>query len=170
MRQTGNELALEFQASRFFRIRSGFRCGFSSASTFARGRWFESRPRLETATARPKHFATSCYSFWINALRLIYCSAYAVQTTNRGRLGTATSGCNLLSMRELRSSNPEALSQQSIDPDFPDGSIVSAWRLRLFLGKPSVSDDFLPKRPRNPMGDSQNNGGVPGSLKTAEIA
>src|SRR5262245_2801800 len=25
-----------------------------------------------------------------------------------------------------------------------------------FPGKPSVSDDFLPKRPRNPMGDSQN--------------
>src|SRR5215469_9425821 len=33
---------------------------------------------------------------------------------------------------------------------------VSAWRLRLFPGKPSVSDDFLLKRPRNPMGDSQN--------------
>jgi hypothetical protein len=30
-------------------------------------------------------------------------------------------------------------------PDFPDGSVVSAWRLRLFPGKPSVSDDFLPK-------------------------
>src|SRR2546423_12576064 len=41
-------------------------------------------------------------------------------------------------------------------PDFPDGSVVSAWRLRLFPGKPSVSDDFMPKRPRNPMGDSQN--------------
>jgi hypothetical protein len=25
-----------------------------------------------------------------------------------------------------------------------------------FPGKPSVSDDFLPKRQRNPMGDSQN--------------
>jgi hypothetical protein len=34
--------------------------------------------------------------------------------------------------------------------------IVSAWRLRHFPEKPSVSDDFLPKRPRNPMGDSQN--------------
>src|SRR5262249_45152965 len=38
-------------------------------------------------------------------------------------------------------------------PDFPDDSVVSAWRLRLFPGKPSVSDDLLPKRPRNPMGD-----------------
>jgi hypothetical protein len=27
--------------------------------------------------------------------------------------------------------------------------VVSAWRLRLFPGKPSVSDDFLPKRQRN---------------------
>jgi hypothetical protein len=41
-------------------------------------------------------------------------------------------------------------------PDFPDGMAVSAWRLRLFPGKPSVSDHFLPKRPRNPMGDSHN--------------
>src|SRR4051794_6516576 len=39
-------------------------------------------------------------------------------------------------------------------PDFPNGPVVSAWRLRLFPGKPSVSDDFLPKRQRNPMGDS----------------
>jgi HNH endonuclease len=29
--------------------------------------------------------------------------------------------------------------------DFPDDSLISAWRLRLLLGKPSVSDDFLPK-------------------------
>jgi hypothetical protein len=28
--------------------------------------------------------------------------------------------------------------------------------LRHFPGRPSVSDDFLPKRPSNPMGDSQN--------------
>src|SRR5215475_11751436 len=33
---------------------------------------------------------------------------------------------------------------------------VSAWRLRHFPGKPSVSDHFLPKRPRNPMGDRRN--------------
>src|SRR5262245_6590201 len=46
---------------------------------------------------------------------------------------------------------------RAVNPDFPDGSVVSAWRLRLFPGKPSVSDDFLPKRQRNPMGDSQNN-------------
>src|SRR5262245_55949259 len=39
--------------------------------------------------------------------------------------------------------------------DFPDGMAVSAWRLRHFPGKPSVSDHFLPKRQRNPMGDSQ---------------
>jgi hypothetical protein len=31
-----------------------------------------------------------------------------------------------------------------------------AWRLRLFPGKPSVSDNFLPKRQRNPRGDSHN--------------
>src|SRR5262249_41120213 len=42
----------------------------------------------------------------------------------------------------------------ALNPHFPDDSVVSAWRLRLFPGKPSVSDDFLPKRPRNPMGDS----------------
>jgi hypothetical protein len=29
--------------------------------------------------------------------------------------------------------------------DFPDESLVSAWRLRLFTGKPSVSSGFLPK-------------------------
>src|SRR5262249_8514765 len=41
-------------------------------------------------------------------------------------------------------------------PDFPDGMAVSAWRLRHFPGKPSPSDHFLPKRQRNPMGDSHN--------------
>jgi hypothetical protein len=40
--------------------------------------------------------------------------------------------------------------------DFPDDSVVSAWRLRLFPGKPCVSDLFLPKRERNPMGDNPN--------------
>src|SRR5262245_11178573 len=39
-------------------------------------------------------------------------------------------------------------------PDFPDESPLSAWRLRRFPGKPSVSDPFLPKRQSNPMGDS----------------
>jgi hypothetical protein len=34
---------------------------------------------------------------------------------------------------------------QTIIPDFPDGSIISAWRLRHFPGKPSGSDEFLPK-------------------------
>src|SRR5262249_51461190 len=43
-----------------------------------------------------------------------------------------------------------------LNPDFPDDTVVSAWCLRLFPGKPSVSDNYLPKRPRNPMGDSQN--------------
>src|SRR5262249_3318536 len=33
---------------------------------------------------------------------------------------------------------------------------LSAWHLRQNPGKPSVSDPFLPKRPRNPMGVSQN--------------
>ncbi len=46
--------------------------------------------------------------------------------------------------------------QKAFNLDFPDGSVVSAWRLRPFLGKPSISDDFLPKRPRSPMGDSHN--------------
>src|SRR5262245_31020612 len=41
------------------------------------------------------------------------------------------------------------------NPDFPDDSLVSARRLRLCPGKLSASDDSLPKRPRNPMGDSQ---------------
>src|SRR5205807_64433 len=43
-----------------------------------------------------------------------------------------------------------------LSPDFPDGSVISAWRLRLSPGKPSVADHYLPKRPRNPMGESQN--------------
>ena len=44
---------------------------------------------------------------------------------------------------------------RSFSPDFPDGMAVSAWRLRHFPEKPSVSDHSLPKRQRNPMGDSQ---------------
>src|SRR5262249_29000174 len=40
-------------------------------------------------------------------------------------------------------------------PHFPDGPRLSAWDLRLNPGKPSVSHHYLPKRPRNPMGDSQ---------------
>jgi hypothetical protein len=32
-----------------------------------------------------------------------------------------------------------------LSPDFPDCMAVSAWRLRHFPGKPSVSDDFLLK-------------------------
>jgi nucleotide-binding universal stress UspA family protein len=32
-----------------------------------------------------------------------------------------------------------------LDLDFPDDSVVSAWRLRMFPRKSSVSDDFLPK-------------------------
>jgi hypothetical protein len=35
-----------------------------------------------------------------------------------------------------------------LNPYFPDGSVVSAWRLRLLLGKPSDSNDFLLKRTR----------------------
>src|SRR5262249_8244381 len=41
-------------------------------------------------------------------------------------------------------------------PHFPDEPRFSAWYLRQNPGKPSVSDPFLPKRPRNPMGDSPN--------------
>jgi hypothetical protein len=36
----------------------------------------------------------------------------------------------------------------AVNPDFPDGFVVSAWRLRLLLGKPSDSNNFLLKRPR----------------------
>jgi hypothetical protein len=32
-----------------------------------------------------------------------------------------------------------------VPPDFPDDSLVSAWRLRIFPRKSSASDDFLPK-------------------------
>jgi hypothetical protein len=56
----------------------------------------------------------------------------------------------------MRSGRDPEYGTRSLTPDFPDGSIVSAWRLRHFPEKPSVSADFLPKRPRNPMGDSQN--------------
>jgi hypothetical protein len=31
------------------------------------------------------------------------------------------------------------------NPDFPGDSLVSVGHLRLYPGKPSVSDDFLPK-------------------------
>jgi hypothetical protein len=44
----------------------------------------------------------------------------------------------------------------TLTPDFPDDSLASARRLPLFLKKPSASDDMLPKRQRNPMGDSHN--------------
>jgi len=40
---------------------------------------------------------------------------------------------------------PGMLLRISLSLDFPDDSVVSAWRLRLFPGKPSVSSDFLPK-------------------------
>jgi hypothetical protein len=42
------------------------------------------------------------------------------------------------------------------NPDFPDGSVGSVWRLRLFLVKPSVFNDFLLKQPSNPMGENKN--------------
>jgi hypothetical protein len=51
---------------------------------------------------------------------------------------------------------PGLLDVCPLNPDFPDGSIVSAWRLRHFPGKPSVSDPLLPKRPRTPKGDSHH--------------
>jgi hypothetical protein len=41
------------------------------------------------------------------------------------------------------------LSCESVKPDFPDSSLVSAWRLCLFREKPGVSDDFL--RVTNPL-------------------
>jgi hypothetical protein len=44
-------------------------------------------------------------------------------------------------LRELTS----ARSPKSLALDFPDESAISAWRLRIFPGKPSVSDDFLSK-------------------------
>jgi hypothetical protein len=47
-------------------------------------------------------------------------------------------------MRERRSKHATK-SADSLGPDFPDDSVVSAWRLRYCPGKPSVSDDFLPK-------------------------
>src|SRR5262249_9512257 len=43
-----------------------------------------------------------------------------------------------------------------LTPHFPDEPRFSAWYLRQNPGKPSVSAPFLPKRQRNPMGDSQN--------------
>jgi hypothetical protein len=52
--------------------------------------------------------------------------------------------------------SPSRLRVEYLNPDFPDGSLVSACRLRQHPGKPSVSDPFLPKRPRNPTGDSHN--------------
>jgi hypothetical protein len=43
-----------------------------------------------------------------------------------------------------------------LNPHFPDAAVVSAWRLRRSPGKPSVSDNFLAKRPSTSMGDSHN--------------
>jgi hypothetical protein len=52
---------------------------------------------------------------------------------------------------------PQPLAPRTpFNPDFPDGMAVSAWRLRHFPEKPGVSNDLLPKRRRNPMGDSHN--------------
>ena len=42
--------------------------------------------------------------------------------------------------------------RKPLDLDFPDDSVVSAWRLRIFPGKSSVSDDFLPKLTEEPNG------------------
>src|SRR5262249_2326090 len=42
------------------------------------------------------------------------------------------------------------------DEAAPQGTKCHFESKPLYPGKPSVSDDFLPKRPRNPMGDSQN--------------
>src|SRR5262245_35521732 len=44
----------------------------------------------------------------------------------------------------------------TLGPHFPDDSVVSAWRLRIFPGKSRGYHDCLPRRQRNPMGDSQN--------------
>src|SRR6516165_4817306 len=46
--------------------------------------------------------------------------------------------------------------KSALNPHFPDEPRISAWRLRFSPGKPSVSDHFLPKRQRNPMGDCQH--------------
>jgi hypothetical protein len=57
--------------------------------------------------------------------------------------------CQALSERDMlrpgRRGLGFAVGREPLTPDFPDGSIVSAWRLRHFPEKPSVSDDFLPK-------------------------
>ena len=55
-----------------------------------------------------------------------------------------------------RPRTPSCPPAQGSTPDFSDGSVVSAWRLRVFPGTSSVSEHYLLKRPRNPMGDSQN--------------
>src|SRR5262249_25360911 len=52
-----------------------------------------------------------------------------------------------------RSSNSSK--EPCLNPDFPNNSVASAWRLRVFPANPSVSDHYPPKRPRNPMDESQ---------------
>jgi hypothetical protein len=57
--------------------------------------------------------------------------------------------CLLVGLLDVPLTDPppdsSALFGWHLNPDFPDGSVVSAWRLRLFLGKPSVSIDCLLK-------------------------
>jgi hypothetical protein len=65
---------------------------FAETQSFRRGTHFAEKVLpFETVTdkSRRTHFATSVYSSWINALSLTCCSAYAVQTANRGRLGNS---------------------------------------------------------------------------------
>src|SRR5262249_4398291 len=71
----------------------------------------------------------------------------------RDPLSECSRGCLPQRSREY---NRASMNCPSFSPDFSDGSVVSAWRLRFFPGNPSVSDHHLLKRPRNPMGDSQN--------------
>jgi hypothetical protein len=62
----------------------------------------------------------------------------------------------LAGWRVLRVTTDMIQDGRALALDFPDESVVSAWRLRLFRGKPSVSDPCLPKRARYSMGDSHN--------------
>jgi hypothetical protein len=67
-------------------------------------------------------------------------------TERYGRLAAYEHAATFAVVAETtRAAHSHVLLETAVGLAFPDDSVVSASRLRIFPGKPSVSDDFLPK-------------------------